>query len=50
MQKPMDEVDAGKGDVANLMSAIVAVAKTNPAIIDGFDPAVGNGDAENVSG
>jgi len=49
LNKPMDELDAGKGEVANLMRSIVGIAKTNPAIIDGFDPAVGDRDAEEVA-
>jgi len=50
LNKPMDELDAGKGEVASLMSAIVGIAKTNQTILDGFDPAVGDGDAEKVAG
>ena len=36
LKKPMDELDAGKGDMPNLRSPIVAVAKTDVAIFDGF--------------
>ena len=46
LNKPLDELDAGKGEVASLMSAIVGVAKTNQALLDGFDAAVGDRDAE----
>ena len=49
LKKAMDELDAGKRDVTNLLSSIVAIAKTNFAIGNGFQPAVGNGDAENVT-
>jgi hypothetical protein len=49
LKKAMDELDAGKRDVTNLLSAIVAIAKTNFAIRNGFQPAVGNGDTENVT-
>jgi hypothetical protein len=49
LKKPMDELDAGKGDVANLMRPIVGVAKTNLPIFDGFQAAIGDSDAENVA-
>jgi hypothetical protein len=50
LNESMDELDAGKRDPADLLSAIVAVAKTNVAIVDRFDTAVGDSHAEDVAG
>jgi hypothetical protein len=49
-EEAMNELDSGKCEMPNLMRSIVGVAKTNLPSFDGFDPAVGNGDAENVAG
>ena len=35
--------------MSNLMSLVVAVAETNLAVVDGFQTAVGDGDAEDVA-
>ena len=45
----MDELEAGNRDAADLLSAIVAVAKTTVAFVDGFDTAISDRDAEDVA-
>src|SRR4030095_4314122 len=49
-EEAMDELDSGKCDMPNLMRSIVGVAKADLPILDGFQAAVGDSDAENVSG
>lgn len=49
LKEAMDELDAGKRHVANLLSPIVAVTKTNVTALDGFDTAVSDSDAEDVA-
>ena len=33
-----------------MLRAVIAVAETDRAVVDGFQPAVGDGDAEDVAG
>ena len=35
--------------MANLLSAVIAVAEADHAVVDGFEPAVGDGDAEDIA-
>ena len=49
LKEAMNELDAGKRHVGNLLSSIVAVAKTNVTALDGFDTAVSDNDAEDVA-
>ena len=49
LKKPVNELGCGKLDVANLLSLVVAITETNNAVGEGFQTAVGNGDAENVA-
>ena len=50
MKKAMNEVGGSKLDVADVLSLIIAVAEANNAVVEGFQTAVGNGDAEDVTG
>src|SRR3989442_12482819 len=49
LKEAMNELDAGKRHVGNLLSPIVAVAKTNVTALDRFDTAVSDSDAEDVA-
>ena len=49
LKKSIDELDAGKRDVLHVLSPIVAITKTNLPILDGFQTAVGNGNAKDVA-
>ena len=49
LKKPVNEVRGGKHDVADALSFVVAVAETDDAVVEGFQAAVGNGDAEHVA-
>lgn len=49
LKKASDEFDARQGDTAYLLGAVVTIAKADRAIVDGFDAAVGDGDAEHVT-
>jgi len=48
LKKASDEFDAGQGNAAYLLGAVVAIPEADRAIVDGFDAAVGDGDAEHV--
>ena len=45
----MEELDAGNSDTADLLSLIVSITKADVSLVDGFEPAVGDGDAKNVA-
>ena len=49
LEKPGNEFDSRKRDVTHLLGAVVAIAETDQAVVDGFQTAVGNRDAENVA-
>ena len=49
LKKPVNELGCGKLDVANLLSLVVAITETNNAVVERFQAAVGDGDAENVA-
>ena len=48
-QKPVNELGCGKLDVTNLLSLVVAIAERNDAVVERFQAAVGDSDAENVA-
>ena len=50
LKKAVNELGCGKLDVANLLSLVVAITETNNAVVvERFQTAVGDGDAENVA-
>ena len=49
LEEASNEFKGGKCDVADLLGLVVAVAETDLAVADGFNPAVGDGDAEYVT-
>lgn len=50
LKKPVKEFGSGKRDVADLLSLVVTVAEADNAVVERFQTAVGNGDAEHVAG
>ena len=46
----MDKVGGAQAHAADLLGAVVAVAESDPTLFEGFDPAVGDGDSENIAG
>ena len=50
LEEPPEEFVGWKCDVADLLGAVVAVAETDLAVVDGFQTAVGDGDSEDVAG
>ena len=49
LKKPVNELGCGKLDVTDLLSLVVAITETDHAVVERFQTAVGNGDAENVA-
>ena len=49
LKKASDEVDSRQGDAPHLLGAVIAVAEADHAIADGFQAAVGDGNAEDVT-
>ena len=49
LKKASDEVDSRQGDAPHLLGAVVAIAEMDHAVVDGFETAVGDGDAEQVT-
>lgn len=49
LKESRDEFDSRQSDTANFLRAVVAIAETDHAVVEGFKPAVGDGDAENVT-
>jgi len=50
LKEAVNELGGGKRDMASLLSVVVGVAKTDDAVIEGFQPTVGDGNAEDVAG
>jgi len=50
LKEAVNELGGGKRDMTDLLSLVVTVAKTDDAVVERFQTAVGNGDAENVAG
>ena len=44
-----NEFTGRKRDAAGLLGLVIAVAETDLTVVDGFDPAVGDGDAEYIA-
>ncbi len=49
LEKAPQELDPGQSDVPHLLGTVVAIAETDHAVVDGFETAVGDGDAEHVT-
>ena len=49
LKKACDEFNSRQSDTAYLLRAVVAIAEADRAVVDGFDAAVGDGDAEQVT-
>src|SRR5258706_12752944 len=49
LEESPDEFDSRQSDPLYLLGAIVAIPEADRAIVDGFDAAVGDGDAKDVA-
>ena len=49
LEESPDEFDTGQSDAADFLRAVVAIAKPDRAVVDGFKSAVGDGNAEDVA-
>ena len=49
LEKPSDEILGPERDMTDLPAAIIAIAETDHAIVEGFQAIVGDGDAEDVA-
>ena len=49
LKESRDELDSRQSDTANLLRAVIAVAESDYTVVDGFKPAVGDGDPEDVA-
>ncbi len=49
LKEPSNEFTGRKRDAAGLLGLVIAVAETDLTVVDGFDPAVGDGDAEYIA-
>ena len=49
LEEALEKLDAGERDPANVLGPIVAIAEGDLPVLDSFQTAVGNGDAEDVA-
>ena len=49
LEESPDEFDSRQSDPSYLLGAVIAIAEADHAVVDGFQAAVGDGDAENVT-
>jgi hypothetical protein len=49
LEESGDEFGSRQSDTANFLRAVIAVAEADHAVVDGFQPAVGDGDPEDVA-
>jgi hypothetical protein len=49
LEKAVDKLGGRKRDVADLLSVVVTVAEADDVAVEGLDPAIGDGNAENVA-
>ena len=49
LEKPAEELRTGERGAADLTGTVVAVTEGDLAVVDAFDPAVGDGDAKQVT-
>ena len=49
LEESPDEFDTRQSDAASFLRAVIAVAESDHAVVDGFKPAVGDGDPEDVA-
>ena len=49
LEEARDEFDSRQSDTASFLRAVIAVAESDYTVVDGFKPAVGDGDPEDVA-
>ena len=49
LEEASEKLDAGERDPANVLGSIVPIAERDVAVLDAFETAVGDGDAEDVA-
>ena len=49
LEESHNEFDSRQSDMANFLRAVIAVAESDDTVVDGFKPAVGDGDPEDVA-
>ena len=49
LKETAEKLLARKRDVSSLLAAVIAIVKLDKALVDGVDPAVGDGDAEDIA-
>ena len=49
LEEALKELDAGDGDAANVLGPIVPIAEGDVAVLDAFQTAIGDADAEDVA-
>lgn len=49
LQETVQELFAANADVAELLGLIVAIAEGDLAVVEGFEPTIGDGDAQDVT-
>ena len=49
LEKAVDEVFGTERDTTHLSAAVIAIAETDHTVVEGFQTAVGNGDAKDVA-
>ena len=49
LEEALEKLDAGEGDPSKVLSPIVPIAEGDLAVLDAFQTAIGDGDAEDVA-
>src|SRR5256885_1943582 len=49
LEESRDEFDSRQSDTTNFLRAVIAVAESDYTVVDGFKPAVGDGDPEDIA-
>jgi hypothetical protein len=49
LQKPAKKLDSGDSGMTDRLRTVIAVLKGHRSVVNGFDPAVGDGNAKNVA-
>ena len=49
LEESRDEFDAGQREAPDFLRPVIAVAESDYTVVDGFKPAVRDGDAEDVA-
>lgn len=50
LKEAFQELGSGDGKAFDELSAIVAITESDGLLVDGFDAAIGHGDAEDIAG